>query len=100
MKDILLDDNNDLLIQNGDIVIGNCDLQNIQLICLSNTGDWKENPTFGVNIKKSLLDHEPYTAIKHALQIQLEADGATVEKIVIDSDLNLSVDAYYGTDNS
>jgi len=99
MKDILLDEDLDLLIVNGDLVIGESDLQHIELIARSNTGDWKENPTFGVNIRKAINDEGGYTAAKHTLQLQLEADGATVASISIDSSGKLTIDASYGTDD-
>jgi hypothetical protein len=98
-KDILLDDNLDLLFVNGDLVIGQSDLQHIELIALSNTGDWKENPQFGVNIRKALLADDGNTAVKHAMQIQLEADGADVQRVSIDNTGTLTVEASYGTDN-
>lgn len=95
-QDIVLGNGLDLAIgTNGDLVIGQSDLQHIELIALSNSGDWKENPQFGVNIRKALLAEDGYTAVKHTLQIQLEADGADVEKVGIDGLGNLNIDANY-----
>jgi hypothetical protein len=100
MTDILLDDDLDLLIVNGDIVFGDADEQNMRLVALSNTGDWKEFPQFGVNLRRALLDEGAATAVKHTLQLQLEADGALVESIALEPDGQLKINARYGTDNS
>ncbi len=48
--DILLDEDGDLLIVNGDFVIGESIDQEVGLILQSNKGEYKEFPTFGLNL--------------------------------------------------
>jgi len=52
MKDLLLDENNDLLFKNGELVIGEREMQDIGLIIGSNEGDWKEYPLVGMGMPK------------------------------------------------
>jgi hypothetical protein len=49
-KDFLQNDDNDLLIENNDFVIGNSDEDHIVDIINSAQGDWKEYVLCGVNI--------------------------------------------------
>ena len=49
-KDILLDDNNDLKILNGDFDFGDSEMQEVGLILQSTQGEWKMTPTLGPNI--------------------------------------------------
>jgi lipoprotein-releasing system permease protein len=54
VKDITLDDNFDLIIENGDFKVSDSDMQHIQLICITNLGHWKQFPLVGVGIEQSL----------------------------------------------
>lgn len=62
--DILLDENFDLLIQDGDIVIGNGAQQSGQMVFYSHKGEFKNHPLLGFGVarwlKKSTLDKDGF----------------------------------------
>ncbi len=74
-KDILLDQNNDLAIQNGDFVVGLSDPQHVDLILQTNPGEWKEFPQVGFGVKGYLKSVENTVKFKRNLRIQLNFDG-------------------------
>lgn len=80
-QDILLDHNNDLLIQNGDFVIGSSDVQHVDFILNSQPGEWKEFPQVGFGVKSYLKGVENTLKFKRNLRIQLSFDGYVNPKI-------------------
>lgn len=96
MNDILLDDNYDIRIVNGDLDIGLSDSQQAQLLLQSSTGEWKENPTHGVGIAQYLEHHEK-GQLARRIQTELTADGMRVNKININNS-NIHIDAAYEDD--
>ena len=94
MKDILLGETGDLLIENGDLVIGESSQQHVALLVELHKGELKEFPTtgFGINryLKKSTSSLTRFT---REIKIELEADGFNDAKINISEDLsNLEID--------
>lgn len=75
MRDLLLDENGDLAIENGDFVIGVSDQQHVEAVLLSNKGEYKEFPLVGFGairyVKSNISDIE----FKRDLKIQLEYIG-------------------------
>ena len=47
MKDILLDENNDIKLSNGDFDTGESEMQEVALILQSVQGEWNETPVLG-----------------------------------------------------
>ena len=92
VKDILLDDDFDLLIQNGDAVIGASDEQHIALILKTYPGAWKFNTYVGVGIDQYLASSGNEDLIKRNISVQLKADNYQVNKITLTktSDNNFS----------
>ena len=78
--DILLKEDGGFIIRNGDFVIGESDEQHVQLILETNPNDWKENPITGAALVKSLGGNITGFA-KRNVQVQLEADGYSLNKI-------------------
>ena len=76
--DILTDENDDLLIIDGQLVIGESDEQHVRHIVLSTQGDFKEHPLMGFGLSRYLktpvLETEKF---KRELAVQLKADGYT-----------------------
>lgn len=75
-KDIILDDDNDLLIKDGDFLIDESDEQHFALILASSPGNWKNSPLTGAGIiqhDKAPLDD--VGKISRKIKLQLEADG-------------------------
>jgi hypothetical protein len=77
-QDYLLDDDGDLKIVNGDFVIGDSDLQNINDILISEQGWWKEFPALGAGISKLLKGKVIPTLVESLIKAQLESDGFQV----------------------
>lgn len=74
MNDILLDDNDDLLIQNGDFVIGESEQQEVEAILRAYPGWYKQFPTVGVGIM-DYLNGPDFQKLQPKIQIQLQQDG-------------------------
>ncbi len=90
--DILLDENKNLRIENGDFVIGESEQQEIELLLTSFKGSWKESPEVGIGIKHLLKSRDALPSIKREINIQLAADGFKVKDINIDYP-NIEIDA-------
>jgi hypothetical protein len=83
VKDILLDDNLDLVIDKGDFKVGESDQQSQVLIINTNLGDWKQFPLTGVGINQYLGSSGQSDVIKRAIGIQLSADGFKVNEVIV-----------------
>ena len=79
MKDIIIGADLDLVVQNGDFVIGNSTEQNKALILAAHQGEFRQNTVVGVGIRSYLNDDSgsPLSAI----QLQFELDGMTVRRL-------------------
>lgn len=93
MEDILLDQDFDLLIQNGDLVIGPSSEQHQQLLLLSNKGDWRQFPMVGVGVREYLKDENENSMVGE-IKEQFEMDGMEVKDIRI-ANGQIGIDAYY-----
>ena len=83
VKDIILDDDFDLIIENGDFKVSESDMQHIQLICITDLGHWKNAPLLGVGIEKYISSSGQTDALKRSINIQLSADGYRVNEILV-----------------
>lgn len=87
VKDILLDDEFDLKIENGDFVVGESDEQHLQLITLLEQGQLRYSPLTGVGIFRKLqspLSNRQQDRLRRDMYEQVEFDGyrpdtATIE---------------------
>ncbi|MDB0602645.1 hypothetical protein PL373_16205 [Tenacibaculum maritimum] len=92
MKDLLLDENGDLSIVNGDFIIGNSSEQSVEQLLISKAGEWKEHPQIGCDIQKS-MNGLINRFLERNIRVQLEADGFNIEKLkVTESGLELKGD--------
>lgn len=80
-KDILLDSTNDLLFKDGDLVIGESEMQEVGLILQSNQGDWKDSPIVGSNLTREVRGTENKLKRERNLKIQMKLDGKDYDKI-------------------
>lgn len=80
MKDLLLDENGDLKIVNGDFVIGDASEQSVEQLLISKPGEWKEFPQVGCNIQKS-RNGKIDRFLERNIRVQLESDGFKVGKL-------------------
>ena len=95
MKDILLGDNGDLLISNGDLVIGDSTLQNQMAIIKSVWGDFKQSPSTGAGVERWLKQDSDIGDMLGEIKQEFEKDGMKVKSIAIDNTEKLTTDAHY-----
>ncbi|PIE50814.1 MAG: hypothetical protein CSA38_01310 [Flavobacteriales bacterium] len=81
MKDIKLNNVNDLEIIGGDFVIGESELQEVGIILQLNQGELKSDPLCGMNMYKYIKGKGVSVELEKNLKIQLERDGKNYEKI-------------------
>ena len=74
-KDILLDDNNDLKIINGDFDYGDSEIQEVGLILRSTQGEWKMTPTLGPNMYRFIKSKASKSEIEATVAIHLAIDN-------------------------
>jgi hypothetical protein len=95
MKGILLNDDLSLKVENGSLAIGDTTAQNQKLLIFANKGEFKSRPMRGVGANLFLEDDNP-DGLAREIRTEFIADGMTVNKINISSELELEIDAYYG----
>lgn len=82
MKDFLLGEDGDFIIENGDLKIGDCIQDNAILIIDSAKGDFKQFPEVGCNLQnrlKGINDEESLNRLKADILDQLKVDGIDAE---------------------
>jgi hypothetical protein len=92
-KDILLDAADDLLIQNGDLVIGDSGEQEISLLLRSNPGDWRASPLTGFGLLRRMRNEVNRTEFERALGAELELDGFTGVVVELSPATGLTISA-------
>lgn len=81
--DILLAEDYDLQVRDGDLVAGPSDEQHIQCILVANPGDFRLAPMVGCGLQR--LHHGRISQqFRRNMQIQLKADGYRIEDITLD----------------
>lgn len=93
-KDILLDSQGDLLIANGDFVVGNALEQQIEHLFLADKGAYKDSPLTGVGIQKLINGRlkGPQQLVREG-KLQLQTDGWKEVDLQINEDLEIKVHA-------
>ena len=94
-KDILLDENMEMIAERGDFIVGDATLQQQQLLLLSEKGEWKQSPVVGVGIRSFLLDDVTVHELHQEIQKQFALDGMHVSKIEGNDWKNTIIDADY-----
>lgn len=93
MIDLLLDENGDIQFDaNGELVYGEAEQQDVELILATRPGDWKEHPTTGVDIQRFVKSREAQATIAREITIQISDDGFKVSKVKVNYP-NIEVDA-------
>ena len=75
MKDILLTEDNDLKIINGDFDIGESEMQEVGLILQSTQGEWKEFPLLGPNLFRFIKAKTNKAEIEREVSLHLGMDN-------------------------
>lgn len=94
MNDILLTENDDLRIENGDFVIGYADNQHQKHILIATKGEYKEFPELGVGISKMLSDDD-FTNMLIEAKKNLQYDGMDIENISFNEKGKLIIEGRY-----
>ncbi|MDN3671514.1 hypothetical protein QWY99_22185 [Flavobacterium branchiarum] len=94
MTDFLLDDDFDLLVTDGDLVVGESTAQHQKMLILIEKGELKDVPMRGVGAQRYLEDDSPENLARE-IRLEFSFDGMTVNKIQIASDLTIEIDAKY-----
>lgn len=81
MNDILLDENDDLLIVNGDFVIGESFDQEVGIILRMCPGELKEDPVLGPQLIRLINSNTSELEIKQLVKLHLARDGKDYEEI-------------------
>lgn len=89
MKDILLDENGDLRIENGDLVIGDSQDQEVESVLIFNKGELKEDPLFGADLITKIKSNVSEVEIKQIIKNQLKRDGKSYEEFKKRINLNI-----------
>lgn len=81
MRDISIDSDMALKIENGDFaIVEDVSVQNTALILSINQGELKHAPLVGVGLDKFLLGEDLLEA-RHRIRQQITDDGGTVKKL-------------------
>jgi hypothetical protein len=86
-QDYQLDENGDLLIVNGDFVVGASDQQHVVDILQAFQGEYKEFSLLGVGFLSYLKSDNPNSAI-NSIKEHLQSDGYDVKNVKINKDAN------------
>ena len=91
--DILIGDNADTLIVNGDVVLGESNLQHQRILLAIAPGELKQFPVVGVGVAGFLKD-EDSIGLQAKIKEQFQKDGMTVKSLSFNN-TELDIDAYY-----
>jgi len=84
-KDILLDENNDLKIVNGDFAVGDSFEQDVRLILGLTKGSLKSDPVLGPDLIRLINSGANETEIVQKIKLNLQRDNKKVGKITFDN---------------
>lgn len=92
MQDFIYND--DLVIKNGDLFIGESDNQHTEHILKANKGEYKGVPEIGVGIEQMLNSEDPTEFLIEAKK-NLQYDGQNVDNISFTENESLIVESKY-----
>jgi hypothetical protein len=95
MTDILFDDTGDVLIKQGDIVLGDATYQNLTSILKAAKGCFKFEPFAGLGAENYINDDFTESEFISRVQAEIEADGFVLTSLQIARG-SLKLDGYYG----
>ena len=85
MEDILLDENKDLKIENGDFAFGDSFEQDVEIIMSLTKGDLKSDAVLGVDLIKNINSNISETGLKQKIRLNLQRDNKKVGKIAVEN---------------
>lgn len=94
MKDILVQDFDLEIGSDGDFITGESQNQSVEMLLLSQQGEWKEAPEAGCNI--TLAQHGSIDRfLDRRIRVQLQADGFEIKQLKI-TEKGLQLSGNYG----
>lgn len=94
-KDLMLDNDNILLIRNGDLVVEDSRFQHVKHLLEAEKGFYKFDPTFGVAITRLMNDELAPDELLRLVRLELERDGFKIEKLQLTNLAKLDIDGNY-----
>lgn len=95
MKDLKIDSEGSLVIVNGDLAIGESDLQHQSDIMWAEKGWWHFRPDLGVALQQWINESGTAPTLVRVIRQELERDGAAVNSVAVNGD-GITIDASYG----
>lgn len=94
VKDIILADDNDLIINStGDFDVKESDQQHVILLINTFLGQWKQDPLVGVGIINYLASSGQQQTLRREITVQMIADGYDVKEIILKDNALYYIDA-------
>lgn len=84
-NDILDDEDGDILIEDGDLAMGDSLDQDVATIVGLNPGEWPSDPILGPGLIRLMKGNATPTAIRQAIRLHLSRDGKNVKSIAVDN---------------
>lgn len=81
VKDIILGEDGDLLIVNGDFAIGDSLTQDVSRILIMNKGELKSDPLLGCNMIELMNSESSKTNIETIVKLNLQRDGKDYNEV-------------------
>lgn len=81
MTDILLDNEDNVRIENGDFVVGECIDQEVSIILRLHKGELKEDPVLGCDLIRLINSNITETELKQIIKLQLARDGKSYDEL-------------------
>ena len=85
-QDLILDDDNNLTIENGDLLIGQTDDQNIEGIMMAEKGQFYQNPLLGYGLNSKLFGNFVKLNERREIRKELLSDFYKIKSLVINTD--------------
>ncbi|SIT25656.1 hypothetical protein SAMN05421786_11549 [Chryseobacterium ureilyticum] len=92
--DLILDENFDIKIEDGDFVIGESTFQNQNLLILADKGQFKMDPTVGVGTRR-FLESSKKDDLAREIRQEFIKDGMFIKSLSISPEMEIKVDAVY-----
>ena len=73
--DIMLDENNTIRFENGDLKLGDAPEQHLGGIINAAKGNWRRYPTLGVDIQTKIDSPQDIRSLEQEIRLELEKDG-------------------------
>lgn len=81
MTDILLDNDDNIRIENGDFVVGDSLDQEVSILLRMMKGELKEDPVLGCDLIRLINGNVTQIELKQLIKLQLARDGKSYDEL-------------------